>query len=1076
MAADFSRVRMDALADLTGVELKQGGVLLDADFNEGVAIVDRRLRALASDVLGRATYSQTTPDAFLLTPAGSGFTIGRGRMYVDGLLAENHGLADPAQREFDPLLAETRYTQQPAYAQQPWLQPPPALPTTGRHLCYLDVWERELTHLEQPALVEPAVGVETSSRRQIVWQVRVLADEAPASVTCASPDADIPGWAALIAPSTGRLSTGTFDVAGVPDPCELPPSGGYTGLENQLYRVEIHDPGQPGGTATFKWSRDNGCIASRVAAVVAPGELELQSLGRDDVQRFRIGDWVEVLSDARELAQTTGVMRRIADIDEALRRIRFAPDLAAGLLTEPGLRVRRWDQAGKVWRTGPAGSVVEVQDLDAPAATGLVAVPAATTTLLLENGVTVRFSSVGAKGFKAGDWWVFAARTADASVQILDAEPPRGVHHHFARLGFWDIAAGTLSDCRGRWPPAGGHDCSCTACVTPESHADGSFTIQDAIDQVRQAGGGTVCLAIGPYALRSPLDLANVVSLRLRGQGPGTVLVAAGSALAIRDALGVAVEQMTVIAAGAGSAITARGVLGLALTDLVVAVLAANVDLPPAAIALSGAVAGARIARSLLLAPDGVRALEGRDDNAANFLLTAALTIEDNLLWCTRSAVSLAGPVLHLLATRVERNQVLGCRQTALVLTGFGAPNSAMRIAANHVQVPAGGVACGSDGCWIGDNKLVATDATLPSIGIELRAGLDPTGADQAQLLANQIAGCTTAAILVASPVRQLICKLNIVERCANGLLMGEDAEGGAVAIENNQFDDIGPQASTDAATLTVGILLSRVEAATVAGNALSRVGTRAIGGGIRAALMAFGVVRLRAQGNRITALAPPGDFGGLAAGVLSSGAYTQLDLLHNEIDRDVDPASQPRSGAPWAAVYVTGGTAAANVTGAPNNFAAGPAVNTATTTAGFAQRFGTRRVLPVDGGSSVVFDGNRAFVAAAAARADGGAAAVLGNVFAAASALPLVLLQAERECLFSDNRCEHVGSSGGFAAVMLATQVAILSANRVRNNTDVAIDVFGARTVAAVANITTGTIRTPGGLPAAMQPLNLRA
>lgn len=1075
MAADFSRVRMDALADLTGVELKQGGVLLDADFNEGVAIVDRRLRALASDILGRATHSQTTPDAFLLTPAGSGFTIGRGRMYVDGLLAENHGLAVPAQREFDPLLAETRHSQPPAYEQQPWLRPAPALPASGRHLCYLDVWERELTHLEQPALVEPAVGVETSSRRQIVWQVRVLADEAPPDVTCASPDADVPGWAALIAPSSGRLSTGTFEVAGVPDPCELPPVGGYTGLENQLYRVEIHDPGQPGGTATFKWSRDNGCIASRVALVVAPGELELQSLGRDDVQRLRIGDWVEVLSDTTELAQAAGEMRRIADIDEAQRRIRLAGDLPAALLAGPGLRVRRWDQAGKVYRTGPAGSVVEVQDLDAPAATGLVAVPGAGTTLLLENGITVRFSSVGSKGFQAGDWWVFAARTADASVEILDAEPPRGMHHHYARLGFWDLAAGTISDCRGRWPPAGGgHDCSCSACVTPQSHADGSFTIQDAIDQVRQAGGGTVCLAIGQYALRAPLDLANVASLRLRGQGPGTVLVAAGGALAIRDALGVAVEQMTLIAAGSGAAITVRGVLGLALTDLVVAVLAANVDRPPAAITLAGAVAGARIARNLLLAPDGVRALDERDDDAARFLLTAALAIEDNLLWCTRSAVSLAGPVLHLLATRVERNQVLGCRQTALVLTGFGAPGSSMRVAANHVQVPAGGVACGSDGCWIVDNKLVSTDAALPSVGIELRAGLDATGADQAQLLANQIAGCTTAAVLIASPVRQLVCKLNIVERCANGLLMAEDAEGGAVAIENNQFDDIGPQTATDAAALAVGILLSRVEAATVAGNALTRVGVRAVGGGLRAALMALGVARLRAQGNRIVALAPPGGFGGLAAGVLSSGAYTQLDLLHNEIDRDADPATQPDGGVPWAAVYVTGGTANANA--AATGFTAtnsAPAANAAT--AGFAQRFGTRRVLPVDGGASIVFDGDRAFVARAAARADGGAAAVLGNVFAAASALPLVLLQAERECLFSDNRCEHVGSSG-FAAVMLATQVAILSANRVRNRADIAIDVLGARTVAAVANITTGIIRVPGGLPAAMEPLNLRA
>ena len=153
MAADFSRVRINPLADWAGVELQQGRVLLDADFNELVAVVDRRLRALASDVLGRATHSQTTPDAFKLSPVAGAFSIGRGRMYVDGLLAENHGRADPAQRAFDPLLAETVYTQDPGYAEQPWLQPPPALPTSGRHLVYLDVWQRELTHVEAPELV-----------------------------------------------------------------------------------------------------------------------------------------------------------------------------------------------------------------------------------------------------------------------------------------------------------------------------------------------------------------------------------------------------------------------------------------------------------------------------------------------------------------------------------------------------------------------------------------------------------------------------------------------------------------------------------------------------------------------------------------------------------------------------------------------------------------------------------------------------------------------------------------------------------------------------------------------------------
>jgi len=39
---------------------------------------------------------------------------------------------------------------------------------------YLDVWNREVTPLERPDLVELALGVDTSTRRQTVWQVRIL--------------------------------------------------------------------------------------------------------------------------------------------------------------------------------------------------------------------------------------------------------------------------------------------------------------------------------------------------------------------------------------------------------------------------------------------------------------------------------------------------------------------------------------------------------------------------------------------------------------------------------------------------------------------------------------------------------------------------------------------------------------------------------------------------------------------------------------------------------------------------------------------------------------------------------------
>ncbi|MGZ8388744.1 MAG: DUF6519 domain-containing protein [Rhodoplanes sp.] len=102
-------------------------------------------------------------------------------------------------------------------------------------------------------------------------------------------------------------------------------------FENQLYRVEIHDPGQPGGGATFKWSRENASVGSRVARMISGTELELQTLGRDDVLRFSTGDWVEITDDLREFSRLPGEIRRVTVID-ATRRIQFTPALPAAML------------------------------------------------------------------------------------------------------------------------------------------------------------------------------------------------------------------------------------------------------------------------------------------------------------------------------------------------------------------------------------------------------------------------------------------------------------------------------------------------------------------------------------------------------------------------------------------------------------------------------------------------------------------------------------------------------------------------------------------------------------------------
>ena len=586
MTFDCSRFRFAPAKDYQGVVMQQGRVQLDSDWNEQAAQLGRRLQAGTLDILGPAGVPRATPDGFRITPAGGTFTIGRGRMYVDGLLAENHGAGPP---EWDPALAELRGTGPVPYAAQPYYPDPPALPSGGRHLVYLDVWQREVTHLQDPSLVEQAVGVDTTGRLQTVWQVKLL--PGVGSVECGAPD--VPGWDAATRPSAGRLTTGTVDVANDPDPCHVPPDGGYKGEENQLYRVEVHQGGAP-GTATFKWSRENATVASAVLNVnAARNRLVVESLGRDDVLRFHDGDWVEVTDDWRELHGLPGELRRISTgggVDHATRTLTLDAPLSAGLFPTDAqgdtdrarhTRVRRWDQAGRVLH--PDATLY--QDLDAAGSTGAIRVPpAATTDVVLEHGIVVRFDVEGAGGvFRSGDAWTFAARTADASVEELKRAPPRGIHHHYCRLAlvtFPDDA----TDCRVPWPAQG----CCTVTVRPGDWRTklAPYLAQDGIPEdwerpgkdadgedgdgvrIRKAKrrGGTleVCFCAGTFDLGEPLVFRGYDVVRVTGRDEATRLVTGAETALCFDACG----SVTVRGLYAGSGQERRRHLGGTLTFL----------------------------------------------------------------------------------------------------------------------------------------------------------------------------------------------------------------------------------------------------------------------------------------------------------------------------------------------------------------------------------------------------------------------------------------------------------------------------------------------------------------------------
>ena len=668
-------------------------------------------------------------------------------------------------------------TQPTPYLDQPYREDATNPVGTGPHLFYLDVWDRELTAIDAEGLVDPAVGVDTTTRLQTVWQVGTL--QVPAGTTCATDWSTVQPWVDLTTPSGARLTTADIGTPTSTDPCLVLPEGGYRGIDNRLYRIEIHDDGAA-GPATLKWSASNASVAARItgpitgsaAAPVVPVEM----IGRDAFLRFRPGDWIELIDRKRELDGDPGVMVKIAPNGvDAVRLELKLEAVTAGVFTqltnlgdEP--RARRWDT-----RPGDASALIQFTP---------------GTAIDLGDGVQITVDVVGPGVAHTGDYWVFTARAADASVEELDQAPPRGIRHHYCRLAI--LSGGELEDCRVLYPPEcppAEEGCDCDVCVTPESHEDGSLTIQDAIDQVK-ATGGKVCLHAGVFVLDRPVRIVGAQSVQLVGKGLSTVLFMRGRGpaidvyrsvevtiehlavatdgrgdarteigIAIRSAAGVTVQrcfvvqaagfaQETLAVASAPSAATLaalrRGGIGIGLSGLLVTtVIRENVILadigigtltgdraatwdPKTTIAAEKAAKGARAAKASTFA--GVTAL-------ARSVFTWGLFIEDNLLACFRVGVDLGrsgrtkGPtgkvralrtavIVHLGDTRVAGNTISGCVEAGIVASGV-VPADPSALASVLRTLPVGATAAALAGAGAGTG---ASLGVLPLLGSGLMA------------------------------------------------------------------------------------------------------------------------------------------------------------------------------------------------------------------------------------------------------------------------------------------------------------------------------------------------------------------
>lgn len=1073
MGADISRVRFDALRDHASVTLQQGRLLLDGDFNEYVAIIDRRLRAETVDLTsfgpdpdqaGSSWVPRQTPDGFRITTGPTDLTIGRGRMYVDGLLAENHGRVRAdlspeeleesglAQDGFDPLLDESFGLVDTTYMTQPWWPTPDPLPDgAGPHLVYLDVWQREVTHLEDPDLVEIAVGVDTTTRTQTVWQVRLLANVGNGG--CDTADDDLPDpWASLLQPTGARLTVTTVAVDDEDDPCVLPATGGYRGLENQTYRIEVHDPGGP-GTATFKWSRDNGSVAMPIIEMVSLTELRLATVGRDAVLRVSTGDWVEVTDDRREFNRLSGAMRRVI-VDDAARTITFDDDLDADLQPADAdeaaarhLRVRRWDQSGTV-RTAAGATVT---NLDLPGATGVIDVPALPTTqVVLEHGIVVSFDvSIDGGQFRAGDHWIVAARTADTSVEELDQAPPLGIRHHFARLATVTFPE-SQTDCRRLWPPlftGDGGDCGdCTVCVTAESHASGTLTIQMAVDQVRETGG-TVCLGAGVFDLGDGVTIDQSRSVRLRGQGLATVLVGRGTVIRAAGAIDLVIERVAVVGGRESSAaIRLRNLVGGRLRE-VVALSFGSGDASSAALELGGIQAWTTVSDNLLIGQVGVR---GGDAEVG--VLSVALDIVDNLVGGD-VGIDLGAGSAHVGSCRITSNEVMASSSGIRAL-GAVWPGGTLAVTDNVVGTRGTGIVTGGEARIDGNVVSGLGGQEGPDIGDATSHGILvvdgplklPPG--DLQIAGNRVSDRGGTGIDVRTSIRSGLIVDNVITTVGTGIMLSGRASAEDLRLAGNTVREV--TGLRDGAQTVWGIAISGVGALSLLDNTITDVGLDLVDAILRAGVVVGGCRDIRASGNVIDRVGPVEGFVGLSFGLVVTAPFDQALATENTIR--FNGLSQPPSEGRWVALLVTpGGQALAN-TDEP-------------------LRLGRRHTVALDDGAMVFTHGWAMRVAQGVEHVTAS-----DNLLTGGSRLATCHLQVNGDLVVDANQVEHLSEEQPIGLFLAGTSITA-STNRIRGPRSMAVLVVEENRFSAVGNLAAGGTHLGGpfnGLPGPWDALNV--
>jgi hypothetical protein len=385
MKGDFSRITniLTAREHYSLVLMQQGRVQLDSDWNEQVLIQWFKMQELARDLIGE--HGCRREHAFEIFPeANFDFRINDGRYYIEG----------------DSYANEDNIT----YLNQSRLHypSPPELEAGNKYLVYLHGWMRHITHNENGYLREVALGgPDTTTRIQNLWRVMVknVSNQNMDELDLKTNYYQFRQLLGTEEHQRGRLKARAKQPEAEEEVCIVSPENRYRGVENQLYRVEIHSGTDliTGNAATFKWSRDNGAVVFPILEVNGES-VKLAHLGRDNRLGLNVGDWVEVVDDDYELMSEVKNLLKVIAIDRETMTVTLSESAQRGSDETKHPLLRRWDHNGDKG-IGGALAVETGKWMD------------------LEDGIQIYFPVLESAVYRTRDWWWIPARTETGDIE-----------------------------------------------------------------------------------------------------------------------------------------------------------------------------------------------------------------------------------------------------------------------------------------------------------------------------------------------------------------------------------------------------------------------------------------------------------------------------------------------------------------------------------------------------------------------------------------------------------------------------------------------------------------------------------